>query len=82
MLYDNLGVISHYLGKQEESFRYILKCKMIKEELFSSNHSELTKVYLNFASILISIGNYKEAIVSYQKCENILTNNLPLNSSA
>lgn len=60
LIYNNLGIVLHHLGKQEEA----LNCFRKGFELDPGNRD----IALNLGEILISLGKKAEALIAYQTC--------------
>lgn len=57
----NLGVLSHYLGEDEEAVRYFQRAVRRKTELFGENFEGTLASQANLARSLTSLGRYDEA---------------------
>lgn len=62
-LYNNLGIISHKLGQENEALDYYLKTLAIK---LKSSGSDIVSTYVNIANCYKKLGNIKKAEEYYK----------------
>lgn len=77
-LYMNLGILYRNIGKPNEAFEYLNKCKIIRERK-EPDSVHLAEIYHQLGNYYIEIFYYEQSVEYYEKYRNLIIKHVPYN---